>query len=72
MNSKRKLTIAHTILSSGFAGSEKYVVDLVRYQKKYHNVYAVISQKNKVLDNLLKKEVKVFKIRNDFPCINCK
>lgn len=66
MNSKRKLTIAHTILSSGFAGSEKYVVDLVRYQKKYHNVYAVISQKNKVLDNLLKKEVKVFKIRNFF------
>ena len=66
MKLKRKLIIVHTILSKGFAGSEKYVVDLIRYQKKNHTVIAIISQKNKVLNELLKKEVKVFKIGNFF------
>ena len=31
---KKKLKILHVILSKGFAGSEKYVVDLVQFQKK--------------------------------------
>ena len=66
MKPRKKLIIVHTILSKGFAGSEKYVVDLIRYQKKYHTVFAITSQKNKVLNNFLKKEVKVFKIGNFF------
>jgi glycosyltransferase involved in cell wall biosynthesis len=66
MKSKRKLIIVHTILSKGFAGSEKYMVDLIRYQKKYHTVFAITSQKNKMLNKFLEKEVKVFKIGDLF------
>ena len=44
---RKKLKILHIILSKGFAGSEKYVVDLVHFQKKKHFVsYNVILTKN--------------------------
>ena len=42
---KKKITVLHIILSKGYgyAGTEKYVYDLIRYQKKnsqcfYYNI----------------------------------
>ena len=43
---KKKYEIIHVILSKGFSGSEKYVLDLVQYQKKYYNVYVITLEKN--------------------------
>lgn len=66
MKVKKNITIVHVILSKGFAGSEKYVLDLVRHQKKDHKVFAITSQKNKMLNKFLKKEIKIFEINNLF------
>ena len=46
MNKDNKLKIVHVILSKGFAGSEKYVIDLINFQKKNNFVYALTSNKN--------------------------
>lgn len=63
---KKKSEIIHVILSKGFSGSEKYVLDLARYQKKYYNVYVITLEKNIILNKLLKKHIQVFKINNFF------
>ena len=44
---KKKLKILHIILSKGFAGSEKYVVDLVQFQKK--NILYLLFHQKKIL-----------------------
>ena len=44
---KKKLKILHIILSKGFAGSEKYVVDLVQFQKK--NILYLLFLQKKIL-----------------------
>ena len=49
---KKKLKILHIILSKGFAGSEKYVVDLVQFQKKKHFV-SLISSNNEGISLIL-------------------
>ena len=46
---KKKLKILHIILSKGFAGSEKYVVDLVQFQKKKNILYLLFHQKKILL-----------------------
>lgn len=66
MKIKNKMVIVHIILSKGFVGSEKYVLDLVKYQKTKNNVFAIISKKNQTLNRLLKKEIKTFEISNFF------
>tara|TARA_B100001057_G_scaffold169036_1_gene169838 strand:+ start:467 stop:1462 length:996 start_codon:yes stop_codon:yes gene_type:complete len=63
---KKKLKILHVILSKGFSGSEKYVVDLTEFQKKKHFVYAITSKKNYSLNVKLKKKINVFEIGNFF------
>ncbi len=60
------MIIIHVILSKGFVGSEKYVLDLVKYQKTKNKVYAIISKKNQTLNKLLKKEIKTFEISDFF------
>ena len=59
---KKKLKILHIILSKGFAGSEKYVVDLVQFQKKKHFVSLITSKKNIILNKILKNKINVFEI----------
>ena len=65
---KKKITVLHIILSKGYgyAGTEKYVYDLIRYQKKVHNVFVVTLKRNLILNKLLKHKVKVFYIGNFF------
>jgi glycosyltransferase involved in cell wall biosynthesis len=66
MKIKNKMVVIHIILSKGFVGSEKYVLDLVKYQKTKNNVFAIISKKNLTLNRLLKKEIKTFEISDFF------
>jgi glycosyltransferase involved in cell wall biosynthesis len=63
---KNNIKILHVILSKGFAGSEKYVVDLIKYQKKTNKVNVIISNDNKMLNNFLRKNIKVFKVGKFF------
>ena len=58
---KKKILI-HVILSDGFAGSEKYVCDLLEFQKKYFKVYLIISNKNLIIKKFLEKKIRVFQI----------
>ena len=53
MKQKKKIVILHVILSKGYAGSEKYVLDLARYQNKDHKVYLVILKSNRILTKYL-------------------
>ena len=63
---KKNIKILHVILSKGFAGSEKYVVDLTKYQKKTNKVNVIISQDNKMLGSFLRKNIKVYKVGKFF------
>ena len=63
---KKKIKILHIILSKGFAGSEKYVVDLVQFQRKKHFVSLISSKKNVTLNKILKNKISVFEIGDIF------
>ena len=64
MKHKKKIIILHVILSKGYAGSEKYVLDLVRYQKKAHKVFLVILKSNVIFKKYLDDKIKAFEIGN--------
>ena len=67
------MVIVHVILSTkGISGSEKYVIDLVQYQNRKFKVFVITSEKNFKLNNLLKKETKVFEIGSFFQKYNIK
>ena len=68
----KKLKIIHVILSKGFAGSEKYVVDLTSYQNKNHLVYVIILNKNKKLKNSLENKSKIYEVGSFFKKYNIK
>jgi len=68
----KKLKIIHVILSKGFAGSEKYVVDLTSYQNKNHLVYVIILNKNKKLKNCLENKSKIYVVGSFFKKYNIK
>ena len=59
---KKKLKIMHVILSKGFSGSEKYVVDLTCHQYENNQVYVIILKQNKELKNSLEKKFKIYEI----------
>jgi hypothetical protein len=58
MKQKKKIVILHVILSKGYAGSEKYVLDLVRYQNKDHKVFLAILKSNRILKNYIDNKIK--------------
>jgi glycosyltransferase involved in cell wall biosynthesis len=66
MKQKKKIVILHVILSKGYAGSEKYVLDLVRYQNKDHKVFLAILKRNRILKNYIDNKIKTFEIGNFF------
>ena len=66
MKQKKKIVILHVILSKGYAGSEKYVLDLVRHQNKDHKVFLVILKSNQILKKYLDYKIKTFEIGNFF------
>jgi glycosyltransferase involved in cell wall biosynthesis len=66
MKQKKKIIILHVILSKGYAGSEKYVLDLVRYQNKDHKVFLVILKSNRIFKRYIDDKIKTFEIGNFF------
>src|SRR5210317_860131 len=66
MKQKKKIIILHVILSKGYAGSEKYVLDLGRYQNKDHKVFLIILKSNEIFKKYLAKKIKTFEIGNFF------
>ncbi len=66
MKLKKKLKIIHIILSKGFAGSEKYVLDLINHQIKTHNVNVITSKKNILLNSLIKKKLNTHEMGDYF------
>ena len=66
MKQKKKIIILHVILSKGYAGSEKYVLDLVRYQNKDHKVFLVILKSNGMFKRYIDDKIKTFEIGNFF------
>ena len=41
----KKIKIIHILISQGFAGSEKYLCDLIDYQSKFFDVSVIILKK---------------------------
>ena len=66
MKQKKKIVIFHVILSKGYAGSEKYVLDLVHHQNKDHKVFLVILKSNRILKKYLDDKIKTLEIGNFF------
>lgn len=62
------MKIIHIILSKGFSGSEKYVIDLINEQSKKHKCYLLKNRKNKFQNFYqdLNKEVKIIEIDSFF------
>ena len=60
------MKILHIMLSKRFAGSEKYLIDLINFQSHNHTCYLIKNKNNKsheIYKNLDKK-IKVFEINN--------
>lgn len=62
------MKIIHIILSKGFAGSERYVLDVINYQSQTNNCYLIknIRNKDEQFVKNLNRNIEVFNIRNYF------
>ena len=62
------MKIIHIILSKGFSGSEKYVVDLINVQSQKHECFLIINKKNHFYKKYcdINKKVKILTINNFF------
>lgn len=60
------MKIIHIILSKGFSGSEKYVVDLINIQSLKHECFLIINKKNNYYEKYcqINKKIKIIKISN--------
>lgn len=68
------MKILHLILSKGFAGSERYVCDLINYQIIKNKVYLIKlkSQNTKFFKNIISKKTHLYEISNFFKEFNIK
>jgi len=63
----KKIKIIHIILSPGFAGSERHMIDLINYQSKDYKTYLIKSKKNNFINySIVKKKQKFIKFQNFF------
>ena len=63
----KKIKIIHIILSPGFAGSERHMIDLINYQSKDYKTYLIKSKKNNFINySIVKKKTKIYKISKFF------
>jgi len=62
----KKIKIIHILISKGFAGSEKYLCDLIDYQSKFFDVSVIILKKNTMLKKYINKNVKTFQVIDFF------
>ena len=58
----KKIKITHILISKGFAGSEKYLCDLIDYQCKFFDVSVIILKKNMMLKKYINKNVKTYQV----------
>ena len=58
----KKIKITHILISKGFAGSEKYLCDLIDYQCKFFDVSVIILKKNMMLKKHINKNVKTYQV----------
>ena len=69
----KKIKIIHIILSPGFAGSERHMIDLINYQSKDYKTYLIKSKKNNFINySIVKKKTKIYKISKFFQRISLK
>ena len=63
----KKIKIIHINLSSGFAGAERHMVDLINYQSKDFETYLIKSEKNNFINySIVTKRTKIYKISKFF------
>ena len=62
----KKIKIIHVLISKGFAGTEKYLCDLVDYQSKFFDVSVIILKKNIMLKKNINKNIKTFQVIDFF------
>jgi len=62
----KKIKIIHVLISKGFAGSEKYLCDLIDYQSNFFDVSVIILKKNLILKKDINKNVEIFQIIDFF------
>ena len=63
----KKIKIIHINLSSGFAGAERHMIDLINHQSKDYKTYLVKSKKNTFINySIVEKKTKIYKISNFF------
>ena len=53
----KKIKIIHINLSSGFAGAERHMIDLINHQSKDYKTYLIKSEKNTFINySIVKKK----------------
>lgn len=63
----KKIKILHINLSSGFAGAERHMIDLVNYQSKDSDTFIVKLKNNNFINySIVKKKTKIYKISKFF------
>ena len=61
----KKIKILHINLSSGFAGAERHMIDLVNYQSKDSDTFIVKLKNNNFINySIVKKKQKFIKFQN--------
>ena len=63
----KKIRIIHINLSSGFAGSERHLVDLVNFQSDNYDTYLIKLKKNSFINySIISRKTKIYKISKFF------
>ena len=63
----KKIKIIHINLSSGFAGAERHMIDLINHQSKDYKTYLIKSENNASINySIVEKKTKIYKISNFF------
>ncbi len=62
----KKIKIIHINLSSGFAGTERHLVDLINFQSKNYETYLIKLKKILLWITQLYQENKIYKVSKLF------
>jgi glycosyltransferase involved in cell wall biosynthesis len=63
----KKVKIIHINLSSGFAGSERHLVDLINFQSNNYDTYLIKLKKNSFINySIVSRKTKIYKISKFF------
>lgn len=63
----KKIKIIHINLSSGFAGTERHLVDLINFQSKSYETYLIKLKKNSFMNySVISSKTKIYKVSKFF------